>query len=89
MDRRTILKSAIGAFCAPLVKHLPIEKVLPDKWNSCLIPMIRRTFPELLTKEIIGVQPMSGPVGLAFHINYVYEQSRYQKFKNWLFKKTK
>jgi hypothetical protein len=31
-----------------------------------LIPMIRRTFPELITNEIVGVQPMSGPVGLAF-----------------------
>ena len=25
-----------------------------------LIPMIRRTFPELLTNELVGVQPMSG-----------------------------
>ena len=31
-----------------------------------LIPMIRRTFPELITNEIVGVQPMSGPVGWAF-----------------------
>jgi hypothetical protein len=31
-----------------------------------LIPMIRRTFPELITNEIVGVQPMAGPVGLAF-----------------------
>jgi hypothetical protein len=30
-----------------------------------LIPMIRRTFPELISNEIVGVQPMSGPVGLA------------------------
>jgi len=29
-----------------------------------LIPMIRRTFPELITNEIVGVQPMAGPVGL-------------------------
>jgi len=38
-----------------------------------LIPMIRRTFPELITNEIVGVQPMSGPVGLAFAIRYKYE----------------
>jgi len=35
-----------------------------------LIPMIRRTFPELITNEIVGVQPMSGPVGLAFALRY-------------------
>ncbi len=39
-----------------------------------LIPMIRRTFPELITNEIVGVQPMSGPVGLAFALRYKYEK---------------
>jgi hypothetical protein len=38
-----------------------------------LIPMIRRTFPELITNEIVGVQPMSGPVGLAFALRFKYE----------------
>jgi hypothetical protein len=38
-----------------------------------LIPMIRRTFPELITNELVGVQPMSGPVGLAFALRYKYE----------------
>ena len=40
---------------------------------KCLIPMIRRTFPELITNEIVGVQPMSGPVGLAFALRYAYQ----------------
>jgi hypothetical protein len=38
-----------------------------------LIPMIRRTFPELITNEIVGVQPMAGPVGLAFALRYKYD----------------
>lgn len=37
-----------------------------------LIPMIRRTFPELISNEICGVQPMAGPVGLAFALRYAY-----------------
>jgi hypothetical protein len=40
-----------------------------------LIPMIRRTFPELITNEIVGVQPMTGPVGLAFALRYKYEDT--------------
>ena len=40
-----------------------------------LIPMIRRTFPELITNEIVGVQPMSGPVGLAFALRYKQGQN--------------
>lgn len=30
------------------------------------VPMVRRTFPELIAHDLVGVQPMSGPVGLAF-----------------------
>jgi hypothetical protein len=40
-----------------------------------LIPMIRRTFPELIANEIVGVQPMSGPVGLAFALRYRYDST--------------
>ena len=45
------------------------------RFPKVLIPMIRRTFPELITNEIVGVQPMSGPVGLAFALRYRYENS--------------
>jgi len=34
------------------------------------IPMVRRTFPELVAHELVGVQPMTGPVGLAFAIRF-------------------
>ncbi len=40
--------------------------------DKVLIPMIRRTFPELITNEIVGVQPMSGPVNTIFNLNYTY-----------------
>jgi len=51
--------------------YAPNDSRLP----KILIPMIRRTFPELITNEIVGVQPMSGPVGLAFALRYKYEGS--------------
>jgi len=44
-----------------------------SRMPKVLIPMVRRTFPELITNEIVGVQPMSGPVGLAFALRYRYE----------------
>jgi len=34
------------------------------------IPMVRRTFPELVAHELVGVQPMMAPVGLAFAIRF-------------------
>jgi hypothetical protein len=48
--------------------YAPADSRLP----KILIPMIRRTFPELISNEIVGVQPMSGPVGLAFALRYQY-----------------
>lgn len=38
-----------------------------------VLPMIRRTFPELISNEVVGVQPMSVPVSLAFAMRYRYE----------------
>jgi len=51
--------------------YAPQDARLP----KILIPMIRRTFPELISNEIVGVQPMSGPVGLAFALRYAYQSS--------------
>jgi len=34
------------------------------------VPMVRRTFPELLAHDLVGVQPMNGPVGIAFALRY-------------------
>lgn len=33
---------------------------------SVVIPMIRRIFPQLLAHKLVGVQPMQGPIGMAF-----------------------
>jgi hypothetical protein len=38
------------------------------------IPMVRRTFPELIAHEIVGVQPLTAPVGLAFALRYQADQ---------------
>jgi len=40
---------------------------------NIVMPMIRRTFPELLANEIVGIQPMNGPVGLAFALRFKYD----------------
>lgn len=45
------------------------------EFHKMAIPMIRRTFPELIAHEIVGVQPLTGPVGLAFALRFVADQS--------------
>ena len=44
-------------------------------FNKVAIPMVRRTFPELIAHEIVGVQPLNGPVGLAFAMRFVADQT--------------
>ena len=39
-------------------------------FQQLAIPMVRRTFPELIAHDVVGVQPLTGPVGLAFALRY-------------------
>ena len=89
-DRRAFLKQILGTVAsivvAPVVKLLPI-KVAGD-FSKIMIPMIQRVYPELNCHEIVNVQPMSGPVGLAFAMRYTYEAKKLPWWKK-IFKRTK
>lgn len=41
-------------------------------FRKILIPMIRRIIPGTIATEIVGVQPMQGPVGLVYTMRYKY-----------------
>lgn len=45
-----------------------------NRLPKTILPMIRRTFPELIANEVVGVQPMSSPISLAFAFRYHYEK---------------
>lgn len=38
------------------------------KFDPVLVPIIRRSFPQLIAMDIFGMQPMNGPTGLLFCI---------------------
>jgi len=44
-------------------------------FRKILIPMIRRIIPGTIATEIVGVQPMQGPVGLVYSLRYKYAES--------------
>jgi hypothetical protein len=44
------------------------------EFHKIAIPMVRRTFPELIAHDIVGVQPLTGPVGLAFALRFRADQ---------------
>jgi hypothetical protein len=39
---------------------------------TVIIPLIRRIFPKLIAHELVGVQPMSGPVGFVYALRFEY-----------------
>lgn len=41
-------------------------------FRKTLLPMIRRIIPGTIATEIVGVQPMTGPVGLVYSMRYKY-----------------
>ena len=43
--------------------------------NKVILPVIRRVMPTVIANEIIGVQPMTGPVGLVYSLRYTYKET--------------
>lgn len=44
-------------------------------FRKILIPMIRRIIPGTIATELVGVQPMTGPVGLVYTLRYRYAET--------------
>lgn len=44
-------------------------------FQKIMIPMIRRIIPGTIATEIVGVQPMTGPVGLAYSLRFKYSDA--------------
>ncbi len=44
-------------------------------FKKIVMPLTRRIFPNLLANEIVGVQPMAGPVGLAYALRFRYKNT--------------
>jgi hypothetical protein len=44
-------------------------------FQKIIIPMIRRIIPGTIASEIVGVQPMSGPVGLVYSLRFKFAEA--------------
>ena len=43
------------------------------RFKAIAMPLVARVFPELVTNDLVGVQPMFTPVGLAYALRYRYQ----------------
>lgn len=46
-----------------------------SNFQKIIIPMTRRIIPGTIASELVGVQPMSGPVGLAYSLRFLFSQA--------------
>lgn len=44
-------------------------------FQKIVIPMIRRIIPGTIATELVGVQPMSGPVGLVYSMRFLFSEA--------------
>jgi hypothetical protein len=44
-------------------------------FQKIVIPMIRRIIPGTIATELVGVQPMSGPVGLVYSLRFLFSET--------------
>jgi hypothetical protein len=44
-------------------------------FQKIVIPMLRRIIPGTMATEIVGTQPMSGPVGLVYSMRFLFSES--------------
>lgn len=44
-------------------------------FQKITIPMIRRILPGTISSDLVGVQPMSGPVGLVYSLRFAFAES--------------
>jgi hypothetical protein len=44
-------------------------------FRKIMLPMIRRVIPNSIGTELVGVQPMTGPVGLIYSMRYTYNEA--------------
>jgi len=43
-----------------------------ENWSGVALPLVRRVFAELASKEFVSVQPMNLPSGLIFYLDFKY-----------------
>ena len=50
-----------------------------EEWSGVALPLVRRIFGEIASKEFVSVQPMNLPSGLIFYLDFKYGSNQAAK----------
>ena len=53
-----------------------------EEWSGVALPLVRRIFGEIASKEFVSVQPMNLPSGLVFYLDFKYGSENGGKLKH-------
>jgi len=53
-----------------------------EEWSGVALPLVRRVFAEIASKEFVSVQPMNLPSGLIFYLDFKYGSDQSLQGKN-------
>ena len=53
------------------------------QWAGVALPLVRKVFGSLSSKEFVSVQPMNLPSGLVFFLDFQYDQGKNAPFRNF------
>lgn len=85
LDRRTPRERHTRAVTAMLMENQALHlrglseetrAINVGSFTKFIFPILRRVFPNLIANEIVSVQPMTGPVGAVFYMDYVYSTTK-------------
>ena len=72
-----LLKRNIYTSCGKLNESVTklgmLARIGFDAFANIASPLIRRIHPQLFSQNIVAVQPMTRPIGLAFAMRFVYQ----------------
>ena len=75
--RHFIYLMCVAALIIPFGIVKMIMRVVAPRFNfdTVAIPLIRNIMPSLCMADIMAVQPMMGPVGKVFYMDYKHDDS--------------
>jgi hypothetical protein len=56
-----------------------------EEWSGVALPLVRRVFAEIASKEFVSVQPMNLPSGLIFYLDFKYGTAQSRQGSGSLF----
>jgi hypothetical protein len=68
MKRRSLLKGFVIAALTPSISFLERVGIIDE--SSWMVSYVRNFYPMMIVEQLVGVQPMTGPVGEIFTLRY-------------------